>query len=67
MPHYVLGLHPPVQLAIGVVFGNKTLVNHAAVRVKSFVGGACDVHDYRLYLLQQGLVAKHKRGLVDEP
>ena len=59
----------PVCLSTRLLVHSSTrlLINQAAVRVQSLVGGACDVHYYRLNLLQQELVSEHKRGLVDEP
>ena len=43
MSHYVLGLHPPVAVSIGLSFIQKSLVYHAAVGRQSFIGSGSDV------------------------
>ena len=65
--YYVFGLNPPVEFTVGLVLGYKSLVNHAAVRVQSFVRSHGDMPYYVLNFLQKGFITKHKRCLVDEP
>ena len=63
MSHYVLGLHPPVAVSIGLSFIQKSLVYHAAVGRQSFIGSGSDVFYKWFHFLQEILIAQNKGSL----